>query len=263
MTHSHTLSLAALVSAALVCLSPRVALAQGGQVDGSHQIFVEGDHLRVTTRWYGHMPEQAWIFAYPLPAGTRFVTRGATPILDPDDDDDQRVVGVSFEQPPPYPLILELEIPRPRGEKDNALIPLALPSDAGWQRIEVEGQHRLIPELGPALPMHSAGYYAPGQLHVPERLRIDRGLDSRHPAGAAYIPGTTLIEAGGLPARLESGAARKLGLGFAAGGVFFSGLLVLAAVFRRQASVVEAEQAQAYLDEEFRTLADSDPTPPL
>jgi hypothetical protein len=254
MTHSHTLSLTALVGA-LVCLSPRVALAERGQVDGSHQIVVDGDHLRVTTRWYAHLPEQASIFAYPLPAGTRFVTRSVAPILDPDD---QTIVGISFAQPPPYPLILELELPRSEHE---APIPLALPSDAGWQRIEVEGQHRLIPDLGPALPMHTAGYYAPGQVHVPERLRIDRGLDGRHPAGAAYIPGATLIEAGGLPARLESGAARKLGLGIAAGAAFFSGLLVLAVVLRRQASVVEAERAQAYLDEEFRILEDADPLP--
>lgn len=252
MTRLQALSFAVIVGVAVVCPGPGVALAQASQTEASHQVLVEGEHLRVTSRWYGQQPGLAWVFATPLPPGTRVLGRGVAATLDPDD---QTIIGVAFDEQPSYPLVLELETPRSEGDQ---VIPLPLPPDPGWQRIEVGGNYRLVPDLGAAVPIHTTGYYAPGDLHVPDRLRIDRRLDGRYPAGAAYIPGAMLIEAGGVPGQLESGATRKLGLGLAAGGVFFTGLFVLVVVFRRQASVVEVEQAQAYLDEEFRALGGSD-----
>ena len=246
MSRSRALLLPALLVPAL--LSPR--LAHASPIDATHEIAVADDHLRVTTHWYGQIFGEEWRFAAPLPIGTRLVSHDLTPILA---DDGLHIVGVAV--PPgqtPYPLVVELELPHHEGDE---LIPLPVPVDAGWQRVAVEGEYRLIPTLGPALPMHTAGYYAPGELHAGKRLRVDQNLDGRHPAGAAYLPGSVLIEAGGLPAQLESGAARKSGLGFAAGAVFFSGLVVLGLILRRQSGIVEVEDAQSYLDEEFRNLA--------
>lgn len=238
----------ALLVPALLGLSPRLAQA-AGDVDATHEIAVTDDHLELTTRWYGHISGDEWRFAAPLPAGTRLLSRDLTPIYA---EDGGQIVGVAV--PPgqtPYPLVLELQLPHHEGD---ALIPLPLPLDAGWQRVTVEGEYRLIPDLGPTLPMHTAGYYGPGDLHAGRRLRVDRRLDGRHPAGAAYLPGSMVLQAGGLPAQLESGAARKSGLGIAAGAVFFSGLLVLGLILRRQSDIIEVEEAQSYLDEEFRNL---------
>jgi hypothetical protein len=249
MKRLQPLSFVAIFAVAMVCLNSGVALAS--TVDAAHQIVVDGEQLRVTSRWYGHLPRDAWEFAAPLPPGTRMLGRGATLTLDPDD---QSVVGIDFDEPPAYPLVLELEIPWAEGD---SIISLPLPPEPGWQRIEVEGNYRLIPDASAAVPLHTTGYYAPGDLHVGDRLRIDRGLDGRHPAGAAYLPGAVVSEAGGVPGQLESGAARRLGLGVAAGGAFVSGLLVLTVVFRRSAAAVEVEDAQAYLDAELDALDNS------
>ena len=247
MKRSQPLSIAVFFAAAM--LAP-VALASSSPIDAAHQIVVDGEQLRVTSRWYGHVPSDAWEFAAPLPAGTRVLNRGATLTRDPDD---QRVLGIHFDDAPAYPLVLELEIP---WAEDESMLPLPLPPEPGWQRVEVEDGYRLIPDA--AVLLHSTGYYAPDDLHVGERLRIDRGLDGRHPAGAAYLPGALVSEAGGVPARLESGAARRLGFGVFAGGVFVSGLLVLGVVLRRATAKVEVEDAEAYLDAELRALTDLD-----
>lgn len=247
MKGSRLLSIAAVFAVALVS---RVALAS--TIDAAHQVVVDDGQLRVTTSWYGHLPREAWAFAAPLPPGTRALDRGATLTLDPSDGS---VVGISFAEPPAYPLVIELEIPWAEGD---SILALPLPPEPGWQRVEVEGNYRLIPDASAGVPLHTSGYYGPGDLRVRDRLRIDRRLDNRHPAGAAYLPGDLVSEAGGVPGRLESGAARRLGLGVAAGGAFVSGLLVLTVVFRRSARAVEVEEAEAYLDSELRALEDSD-----
>lgn len=247
MHGSRLLSLAVLVT---VFMSSRAALAS---IDAVHQVVVvEDGHLRVKSRWYGHVAQDAWEFAAPLPPGTRALDRGVTLTLD---GDDQRVVGISFAERPQYPLVLELEIPWAAGDP---ILALPLPPDPGWQRVEVEGDHRLILDASTGLPMHTAGYYGPGDMRVRDRVRVDRRLDGRHPAGAAYLPGAVVSKAGGIPGRLESGATRRLGLGIAAGGAFVSGLLVLTVVFRRSVSAVEVEEAEAYLDAELRALTSSD-----
>lgn len=244
-------SFVAIFTVAIAMLAP-IVHASGPAVDVAHQVVVDGDQLRVTSKWYGHMPQDTWTFAASLPPGTHMIGRGGTLTLDPED---QRVVGIHFDEPPAYPLILELEIPWAEGDP---IMALPLPPEPGWQRVEVEGNYRLIPDVSAAVPLHTTGYYGPGDLHVGARLRIDRRMDGRHPGGAAYLPGPVVSEAGGIPAKLESGAARKLGLGVAAGGVFICGLLVLTVVFRRSAAAVEVEDAQAYLDAEFCAVADAD-----
>ncbi len=226
--------------------------ALASSVDAAHEIAVEGEQLRVTSRWYGHLPKDDWEFAAPLPPGTRVINRGATLTLDPET---RGIIGIAFAESPGYPLVLELEIPWSQGDPT---IVLPLPPEPGWQRVEVEGNYRLIPDANSGLPLHTSGYYGPGDLHVHERLRIDNHLDHRHPGGAVYLPGSLVSEVGGVPARLESGARRKLGLGIVAGGAFVSGLLVLTVVFRRSGTAVEVEDAEAYLDSEFRNLDDSD-----
>jgi hypothetical protein len=252
MKRSQPLSIVAIFAVAMLCPGSRVALASSSGIDAAHQVVVDDGQLRVTTRWYGHLPLDAWEFAAPLPPGTRLLGRSATLTLDPDD---QSVVGIHFDEPPAYPLVIELEIP---WAADDSIVALPLPPEPGWQRIEVEGNYRLILDASAALPLHATGYYGPGDLHVGERLRIDGHLDRRHPAGAAYLPGAVVSEAGGVPGRLESGAGRRLGLGVAAGGVFVSGLLVLTVVFRRSAAAVEVEDAEAYLESELRGLSGSD-----
>jgi hypothetical protein len=244
----HVIVFAALAAALLA--RPASAAAP---VDAAHWIRVEDEHLRVTSRWYGYDPVTERRFATPLPPGTRFVGRGVTALLDADGE---AVVGVGFDEAPGFPLELELELP---AAADAELVPLPLPLDAGWQRIEVEGEHRLVPDPSAGAPMHTSGYFAPGDFHVRDRLRVDRGMDGRHPGGAAYLPGEALIEAGGVPARLESGLARRRGLGIAAGAVFVSGLIVLVVVVRRQAGAVAAEDAEAFLAREFDTIADAPP----
>lgn len=236
-------------AAVLVAMLPRVALASVPAIDAAHRITVGDERLRVTTTFYNHLPTDTWTFATPLPPGTRVLTRGATLSLDPRD---QSIVGLTLAEPE-YPQTIELELP---WTADDSLLELPLPLEPGWQRVEIEGDHRLIPNEGLALPLHTTGYYAPGDLHELQRLRIDAGMDRRHPAGATYLPGAAIIEAGGIPARLESGAARRLGLGVVAGGVFVAGLLVFVVVFRRSAAEVEVEEAEAYLESELRTLAD-------
>lgn len=236
-------------------LASSSALASSDPVDAAHQVVVEDGQLRVTSRWFGHLPRDTWTFAAPLPAGTRTLNRGATLAVDPDD---QRVLGIDFDERPAYPLVLELEIPH---RASDSILALPLPPEPGWQRVEIAGDYRLIPDEDAGVLLHSTGYYAPEHLHVPKRLRIDRGLDHRHPAGAAYLPGAVVREAGGVPGRLESGAARKLGLGVVAGAAFVSGLLVLAVIFRRSAAKVRVEEAEAYLDAELRRL-DNDASEP-
>ena len=254
MQRTQALLVAATIAVAM--LPSGSALASSSPVDAAHQVIVGDGQLRVTSRWYGHLAQHNWAFATPLPPGTRTLNRGATLTVDPDD---QRVIGIDFDEPPAYPLVLELEIPWAAGD---SILALPLPPEPGWQRVEIEGDYRLIPDANAAVLLHSTGYYAPEDLHVAERLRIDRGLDRRHPAGAAYLPGAVMREAGGVPGRLESGAARKLGFGVVAGAAFMSGLLVLTVVFRRSAAKVRVEEAEAYLDSELRALADSDASKP-
>ena len=238
-----------IVALALVWPGSR-ALASSPGIDATHQVVIEDGQLRVTTRWYAVVSSDASELAAPLPAGTRALGRGVTLTRDPED---QRVVGIAWDATQ-FPRTIELAIPWAEGD---SILALPLPPKPGWQRVEVEGNYRLIPDASVAL-LHSSGYYAPGDLHVVDRLRIDRGLDRRHPAGAAYLPGAELVEAGGVPARLESGAARKLGLGLAVGGVFLSGLVVLSVVVRRSSAAVEVEDAQAYLDAELDALDDAE-----
>ena len=240
---------AALLGAAVMFPGPWTARAEAAQIDAAHELSVEGEgELRVRTRWYELGFPDSVAFAVPLPPGSRVLSSGATPILGPED---QALVGLRFDPDPGYPLVFEVQLPWTAGEP----IPLPLPVEAGWQRVEVEGEDRLVLELGAAVPMHSAGYYAPGRVHINQRLSIDRHLDRRHPAGAAYIPGEMLIEAGGVSGRIESGAAHRFGLGLFAGAVFFSGLLVFVGMVRRQGGVVAAEEAEAYLAQELRELA--------
>jgi hypothetical protein len=251
MKRAQTLSFAA--SCALALLYPCVALASTSTIDATHQLSVlEGGKLRVTTQWYGHLPQDGWTFAAPLPLGTRALDDGATLILDPHE---RGFVGIQFDEPPAYPLVIELEIP---WAADDPIVALPLPPEPGWQRIEIEGIYRLIPDASTTVLLHATGYYAPSDLHVADRLRIDQRLDGRHPAGAAYLPGELVSEAGGISGRLESGAGRRLFLALTAGGVFVSGLVVLTMVFRRSAAAVQVEEAQAYLDAELRTLIDED-----
>ena len=234
----------ALLAAAGLCPSVCASTAQAAQIDAAHTLSVSDARLHVTSRWYLVTSERDWTFAVPLPAAAEVHGHGVAPIVDPDD---ARIVGVSFTAPQSYPIVLELELPIDGGDQP---IPIALPPDAGWQRVEIEGDARLVPSVGAALPMHTSGYYAPGDVGVARRLRIDRDLDGRHPAGAAYLPGAMILEAGGVPGRLESGARRKRGLGVAAGVAFVSGIFVLGVVFRRQEAAIVAEQAQAICDDE-------------
>jgi hypothetical protein len=251
MKRAQTLSFVVSFAVAMIC--PCVALASTSTIDATHQLAVlEGGKLRVTTQWYGHLPQDGWTFAAPLPLGTRALDDGATLILDPNE---RGFVGIHFDEAPAYPLVIELEIP---WAADDSIVALPLPPDPGWQRVEIEGNYRLIPDASTAVLLHATGYYAPGDLHVADRLRIDQQLDGRHPAGAAYLPGQLVSEAGGVPGRIESGAGRRLFLALAAGGVFVSGLVVLTVIFRRSAAAVQVEEAQAYLDAELRTLMDED-----
>jgi hypothetical protein len=255
MKRSRLFSFTAIFAVAMVC--PGIALASTSPIDAAHQLTVVDDgKLRVTTRWYGHLPRDGWAFAAPLPLGTRALDDGATLVLDPDD---HSIVGIQFDEPPAYPLVIELEIP---WAADDPIVALPLPPEPGWQRVEIEGNYRLIPDVSAAVPLHATGYYAPGDLHVAERIRIDQRLDGRHPAGAAYLPGTLVSETGGIPGRLESGAARRLFLALTAGGMFMSGLVVLTVMFRRSTAAVEVEDAVAYLDAELQTLMDSDSSKP-
>lgn len=249
----HSLRFAALTAGLFLCPGPGGAAASVIARPAYHRVSVDGDRLRVSTTW--RVPEGGTHhqFARPLPAGAE-LGPGVAPIV----GRDGRVVGLTVEEEHRDLLAFEVSVPWVDGSE---LVPLAIPRGPGWQRVEVDGDFRLFPNTTPPTPLHGTGYYAPDEIHLADRIRIDRRLDGRHPVGALYLPGSVLAEAGGVPGQLESGAGRRAGLGLAAGGAFFAGILALTVVFRRHGSVVEAEQAEAYLDQEFRALSETTDRP--
>jgi len=255
MSRTNDLAALGLMGAAIALLMtvlmPRPAWAATPAVDwGLHRVELDRSTVVVRSTWsLGPASDVPVPLAAALPAEAEL--SGADPVR----DDDDRIVALSLAHG--GEVSLETRVPWSAVRRAEAL-PVPIPTGSSMHRVVLDPALSWSP--APALGLVAqVGHYAPASFDVIARHRFDARTDGnlRH-VGAYYLRGEDLSDHAGLTGEVTLRRQRMARLTLIAGGLFGLAVLGMVVAYRRLGRQVRHEEAEAFLEQEFRALDDED-----